>query len=304
MQDAGRNNFRALGINRNGAMDWAAARLINLLLGNDERGGVLEMHFPAPRLRFETAATIALGGGDFGAEIDGETIENWRLIEVKMNSVLHFPKRKSGARIYLGVGGGFEIETWLGSESTNLTAKIGGFGGRALKKGDSLAFKSKVQSLKPKVRRKISPSIVPNYQTAPQIRVTAGAEFENLTADSRAKFAAQKFQIKSESNRMGFRLRGEKLESETKIELISSAVDFGTIQLLPDGQLIILMADAGTTGGYPRIAHVCSADLPILAQLNAGDDLQFEFVELVAAERLILEFEMKLSFLRTAIKFL
>jgi antagonist of KipI len=121
-----------------------------------------------------------------------------------------------------------------------------------------------------------------------------------LDNESRKRFLSCEFTIRNESDRMGFRLKGAALNVREKFELVSSAVDFGTIQLLPDGQLIILMADHQTTGGYPRIAHAISRDRSRLAQLGAGDLLRFEIVTIEEAEKLALEFERDLNFLRLA----
>ncbi len=282
-------------------MDKTAARLINILLGNDENEAVLEMHFPAAQILFEQPAIIALGGANFGAKIENESIENWRPYFIKENQTLSFNKKISGNRAYLAARGGFQIERRLNSASTNLTAQIGGFRGRKLEKGDQIFFKQKIKDQKLKTNLKISNKIIPRYGSCPTARVTAGAEFESLTALSEQNFLKKTFTISRDSNRMGFRLNGEPLYLLDKIELVSSAVDFGTIQLLPDGQLIVLMADAQTSGGYPRIAHVVSKDLPVLAQLGANDKVAFELISQAEAEDLILEFERDLNLLKIGV---
>ena len=303
VQDLGRNGFRRFGINPNGAMDRQAVRLINILLGNDETETVLEIHFPAPVLKFEEDALIALGGADFGASFNNNEIENWRPCFIEKGSVLEFKKRDFGSRAYLGIKGGFKIENWLNSASTNLTAKIGGFAGRALQKNDRLFFNQRTKYKIQKTNYKISHNLIPNYQKSPtKIRIIAGAEFERLTAFSEQMLLKQNFTIRRESDRMGFRLTGEPLCLIEEGEMISSAIDFGTIQLLPDGQMIILMADHQTSGGYPRIAHVSSADLPILAQLNPNDEVCFELISLIEAEDLLLEFERDVNWLKTGVK--
>jgi antagonist of KipI len=303
IQDAGRNGYRRFGINPNGAMDRAAARLINILLGNDGNEGVLEMHFPAPKIMFEEDAAISLGGADFGARLDETEVENWRPILVNRGSVLSFPRKISGARMYLAVKGGFAVQKWLGSVSTNLRAKIGGFQGRSLRKGDVLFFKKTVEARKTKTNYKISRSLIPPYSSFPTVRVISGAEIEYLSAKSRRDFQSKNFAVRHESDRMGFRLEGESLNSEKKLELISSAVDFGTVQQLPDGQLIILMADHQTSGGYPRVAHIISRDLPLVGQLGAADRLNFKIISIEEAENLIAEYERDLNLLRTACLF-
>jgi antagonist of KipI len=298
VQDLGRNGFRHLGINPGGAMDRHAARLINILLGNEETGAVLEMHFPAPVLEFEKDALIALGGADFSAKLNEKPLENWRPIFANRQDVLSFPERKSGARIYLAARGGLAAEKWLGSASANLRA---GFG-KALRKGDKVFFNSQFAIRNPRFNYKISNSLIPRYSNFPTVRVTAGAEFDGLTAPSAESFLKNSFTVTPNSDRMGFRLAGEPLYLPENVRLVSSAVNFGTIQLLPDGQMIVLMADHQTTGGYPRLAHIAEIDLPLVAQLNANDKIYFKMISPAEAENLILQHEKDLSLLKTAVK--
>ena len=304
VQDLGRVGFRHLGINPNGAMDMTAARLINILLGNCESEGVLEIHFPAPKILFTENTIIALGGADFGARVDEQEVENWRPIFVEKGGVLDFPQKVSVNRIYLGVQGGFKIENWLGSASTNLKAKAGGFQGRSLRQGDQLLFKKKLNRASQNLRVKVSKSLIPPYSSLPTVRALPSAEFENLTVESRKIFQTQNFSLRPESDRMGFRLQGKNLKLKKPLEMISSAVNFGTIQLLPDGQLIVLMADHQTTGGYPRIANVISRDLPLVGQLGANDGLNFKIISSRDAENLMLALEKDLHLLKTACRFL
>jgi antagonist of KipI len=302
VQDLGRNNFRRLGINPNGAMDATAARLINVLLGNQENEAVLEIHFPADEILFEEDALFALGGADFSANLNDEPIENWRLYFAGKNNVLRFTEKKLGNRAYFAVKGGFEIKKWLASASTNLKAQIGGFGGRSLQKGDVINFNSKFKIQNSKFNFKVSNSLIPFYSRFPTVRVVAGAEFELLTISSQKNFLEEDFVISRNSDRMGFRLEGKLLYLSNEKELASSAVNFGTIQLLLDGQMIILMADHQTSGGYPRVANVISVDLPLLGQLGAGDKVAFHLVSVEEAENLLLEFEKNLNLLKIAVK--
>ena len=302
VQDLCRQGFRRFGINPNGAMDTQSTRLLNVLLGNNETEAVLEIHFPAPVIEFEENAIIALGGADFGAQIGDETVENWRPLFVEKGNVLSFEQKNFGNRAYLSVKGGFEIEKWLNSFSTNLRAEIGGFHGRNLQKNDRIAFNSRVQNPEFKFHFKISNSLTSQCQpNAAKIRVLEGAEFLMLTAVSELKFTKNEFTISQNSDRMGFRLRGEALYLLDKLELVSSAVNFGTIQLLPDGELIVLMADHQTSGGYPRIANVVSADLPRLAQFGANDKVSFQLITQNEAEKIFLHNETELNYLKFAV---
>lgn len=303
VQDLGRERFRRFGINPSGVMDGAAARLINTLIGNDASEGVLEMHFPAPHIVFEAEAVAAIGGGDFAPRLDDQPVENWRPFVAAKGSVLKFADKTSGNRAYLAVRGGFKTNDWLGSSSTNLAAEKGGFRGRKLEAGDRIALNQR--SKKPPVTfaKRIAGSIIPMYRPFPTVRIISGAEFEHLDAVGQSLLLNQDFTISNNSNRMGFRLIGEPVTLSKPREFISSAVSFGTIQILPDGQLIVLMADHQTAGGYPRIAHVIARDLPLLAQLGANDKVAFHLVEMEDAENLALEFEKELNFLKTAVRF-
>ena len=303
VQDLGRNGFRSHGINPNGAMDKHAVRLINILLGNDENEAVLEIHFPAPKIEFEENAVIALGGANFGAKINDQEIENWRPYFIEKNQLLSFPNKISGNRIYLSVQGGFKIENWLGSKSTNLKAQIGGFGGRKLQKDDRILFNQRTNDKEQKANIKISNTLIPLYSSFPTVRIIEGSEWKKLNETSQTNFLSKKFTIAHNSDRMGFRLTGDKLSLTENIELVSSAVNYGTIQLLPNGQLIILMADHQTTGGYPRIGHIILEDLSLVAQLGENDSLYFKLISIEEAENFALNFERDLSLLKIACQF-
>lgn len=297
VQDSGRFGFRQYGINPNGVMDTTAARLINILLGNDDGEAVLEMHFPAADLEFQADCAFAIGGADFEAQMDRTKKENWRIHKGVKGAVLNFKKKVSGNRVYFAVKGGFDIPDWLSSKSTNLTAAVGGIGGRRIMKGDVIEFREP-QTDREIPKCLISRSLIPRYGNFPTVRSIRGAEFETLTDASQEDLAAATFVISHQSNRMGYRLNGTPLHRRAEKNLLSSAVDFGTVQLLPDGQLIILMADHQTTGGYPRIAHVISSDLPLLAQLGENDKVAFHFVTVEKAESISVAFERELKLLR------
>lgn len=303
IQDLGRFGFRSFGVNPGGAMDAKTVRILNSLLQNDEREAVIEMHFPAPKILFTKNSIIAVGGADFGAQIDGKAVQNWKPYLVNRGQTLIFKSKLSGNRAYLSVSGGFKIKNWLGSKSTNLKAENGGYQGRRILKNDEIVFNKSVGSEKSNFDYFVAESLTPKYTVAPQIRVIKGAEWDFLLQESRLNFLARDFTVSLNSDRMGFRLKSEPLFLQKKLEIVSSAVSFGTIQLLPDGQLIILMADHQTTGGYPRIAHICAEDLPLLAQLGANDSLRFEVISVAEAENLALAFEKNLRLLKTAVKF-
>ena len=303
IQDRGRQGARRFGINPGGVMDAAAAQLVNILLGNQDNEAVIEMHFPAPQISLQAGAIAAIGGADLGPTLDGEPVENWRPFIARKGSVLRFAGRQSGNRAYLTIKGGLKIKPWLGSASTNLAGGIGGFSGRKLQAGDRIDIRQKAKMAGDLPSISISGSLIPLYRPFPTVRVIAGAEFGHLNAAGKKSLFGQDFVISNRSNRMGFRLTGEPITLSKPRDFISSAVNFGTIQLLPDGQLIVLMADHQTTGGYPRIAHIISRDLPLIAQLGANDKVAFHLIEHTQAEQLALEWERELSFFRVGCSF-
>jgi len=303
VQDLGRYGYQKLGINPGGVMDPMAAKLVNILLGNGDNEAVLEMHFPAPRYLFDADAICAIGGADFAPAVDGSAVDNWRPFFVSKGSVLSLETKRAGNRAYLAVSRGFKIEDWLGSASTNIIAQAGGLSGRALRAGDEIELGSTQQLNFTIDSRKISQSLIPVYSSHPTVRVVAGAELDRLSSKGRKIFLKNHFSVSAHSNRMGFRLTGEQIALSSPLEIISSSVSVGTIQLLPDGQLILLMADHQTTGGYPRIAHVISYDLPLAAQLGPNDKVTFQLIDIKEAEDLLMQFEKNLSFLRVACRF-
>ncbi len=297
VQDLGRVGYRQFGINPGGVMDRTAARAANMLVGNNESDAVLEMHFPAAEILFEKPCDFAISGADLSPELDGEPISNWRTYSADQGSTLRFTGKTMGNRAYLAVCGGLAVESWLGSASTNLSAGVGGQNGRKLEAGDRLSFGAERASGQ-MFAATISTKLIPHYSVFPTVRISEGAEYDLLGDASRASLEEHNFTISNNSNRMGFRLVGEPLLLKTPIEMLSSAVSFGTIQLLPDGQIIVLMADHQTTGGYPRIAHVIERDLPVLAQLGGGDKVAFHLISNADAEYLKSEFEHDFGFLR------
>jgi antagonist of KipI len=302
VQDLGRRGYQKYGINPNGVMDRTAGRVANILLGNDEDEAVLEMHFPAGEMRFERAVSFAVCGADLGAELDGAALDAWSSRTAEPDSTLRFRGRRGGARAYLAVAGGFDLVPWLGSGSTNLLAGTGGLEGRRLRKGDRVGIRASDVSARADLRA--GRSIIPSYSCSPIVRVLPGPDYEMLTPASKIALGVETFTIRPNSNRMGFRLSGMGLVREGGDEMVSSPVTFGTVQLLPDGQLIVLMADHQTVGGYPRVANVVSVDLPIVAQLDAGDKIGFRLVKAEEAEGLWVEMERGLAFLRAGVAFM
>ena len=295
LQDGGRYGYASMGINPGGVMDSFAAAAANYLAGNSAAEAVIELHFPAAQILFNDDALVAVCGADFSPAIVEEPIPNWQPVMVKRNGLLHFQKWRWGSRAYLAVHGGFKLNQWLGSYSTHIKAAAGGHNGRQLAKDDVLQVNSKRLALCRLVPAKEYLHALPwgvhaenIYAHAGEIFLLPGPEWDLLDAASKELLTTAAFTIAPKSDRMGYLLNGPALQLQQPYELISSGVDFGTVQLLPGGQLMALMADHQTTGGYPRIGNVIGAHLHKLAQLRPGDSFRFQITGMNTAEQLLL----------------
>jgi antagonist of KipI len=307
VQDLGRRGFQHLGVGTGGAMDEISHRMANLLLGNPARTPTLEITLTGPGLRFERETLIALCGADLSPTIGDRPVPLWRPVQVGAGALLRFGKPVQGVRCYLAVEGGFQVPTVMGSASTHLSAGFGGFQGRALKIGDRLETGSGnlYPALRDRFRRGGRPFqatgwFVPWFQdldyTRPAVlRFIPGPQWPSLTAASRQSLLEGTFTVAPHSDRMGLRMQGPQLALERPLEMVSSGVTMGTLQLPPDGSVILLMADRQTTGGYPRLGEVASVDLPTAAQLRPGEALRFTAVSLEEAQALLLQREARLQ---------
>lgn len=283
IQDAGRVGWGHLGINPNGPMDWYAHALANALVGNQENTPVIELHFPASTFRFTEPASIALAGADFGASVNNIPIPVNRMVQVPAGARLHFSRKWKGERCYLAIQNGWQVHASLGSTSTNLKSKFGGYNGRKLMSGDQVNYRKLAGTYSNRVR--IANSFVVPIPMRPFIRVLPGPEWDWLDDASQSSILKNEFVLSRHSDRMALSWDAQPLSLKSKNEMVSSAVTMGTIQLLPNGQLLTLMADHQTVGGYPRVLQVIRADLPILAQLAPGSIISFVCTNIEVAFR-------------------
>ena len=287
IQDEGRFGYQHLGINPSGAMDRMAMNIANALVGNDLNEAVVELCFPAAQFVFHEAAFISLSGANFKATLNDTPVPLHQLLRVPSGAKLKFTKKLEGSFCYLSVRGGFEVEDWLGSKSTNTKVKAGGWKGRIMQKGDRISFRNKIDK---GVDSKVYPwrtKLTDFYADQKSIRVMRGNEFYWLDGETQADLIKTGYAITRQSDRMAYRLSGRELQQAKNSQLLSTAVTFGTVQLLPNGQLIILCADHQTTGGYPRVAQVIRADLPTLVQKGTGEEIHFVFVTTEEAEQVL-----------------
>ncbi|XJZ28699.1 biotin-dependent carboxyltransferase family protein [Bacillota bacterium Lsc_1132] len=313
IQDLGRYGMQKHGVIVSGGMDAFALRVANILVGNEEGEAALEITLQGPKLHFTEDSLIAICGGNLSPAVDGQAIPQWRPVFIKKGSMLSFGAVKSGCRAYLAAAGGLDVPMVMNSRSTYLRAGIGGFHGRALKDGDVLKVQTpselairRMRHLSDKAGAKpfavsdwsVSKEMLPTYFSRSVIRVIRGGQFHWFTSESRELFFKEEFFVTPQSDRMGYRLSGQKLELSQPRELVSEAVTAGTIQVPSEGYPIVLMADRQTTGGYPKIAQVASVDLPILAQLKPGEKIRFQEIQLEEAQELLRRRETEMQLLK------
>ena len=295
VQDLGRDGWRHLGVARAGALDPDAARLGNRLVGNDADAAVLELTLHGPTLRFDAPVRIALIGRSVDARFDGVALPMGRPLELPAGT-LTLGAVRDGARAWLAIGGGFAVPHVLGSRSTDLRGGFGGHEGRALRAGDTLALGAAAAPA-------IDAPRVPIWWADPGFDENRDAPVRYLpsAAPAAAALAKQSWQVSAASNRQGLRLHGVALTGE-RTGGLSEPVAPGTLQLPPDGQPIVLLADAQTVGGYPRLGHVIAADLPRLAQLPPHASLRFQACSVEEAQACAVEARVRLQRLYLALE--
>lgn len=294
IQDLGRWGYQSLGVCVGGAVNPRAAAVANLLVGNDRGAAAIEWALRGPRLRFNDSRVIAIAGA---AVLDRPLGQPFL---VQAGEVVDLRNAGANGRGYLAVSGGVAVPPVLGSASTHLGTGFGGWQGRTLRAGDQLPLgEPAAVDFKPGWR-------VPEVWIGggqPEhvaVRVLRGPEAEALGEKAWHAFIGQKFTLTPDSNRMGMRLRGRPIEPEEPVELVSQPVAWGTVQLPPNGQPVVLMSDRQSLGGYPRIASVISADLATLAQVPLGRAVRFIETDEIEAEALRREEQRDLGMLAMA----
>lgn len=299
VQDMGRFGYQQFGVSASGVMDPRSTSIANILVGNDENEAVLECTMMGPHIRFDQATCIAITGGDLGPTVDGVPVDNYRAFLVNAGQVLRFTMIKSGCRAFIAFAGGLDIPVVMGSRSTNMKAKIGGFQGRKLEKDDVIKFRAPKTDLKNLGIRHISPEFRPRAEYT--LRVVLGPQDDAFTELGIKTFLSSVYTLTPEFDRMGCRLEGEVIEHVKDGNIISDGIAFGAIQVPSAGKPIIMLADRQTTGGYTKIANVITADFRILGQLKAGDKVRFEQVSIKAAQEALLAQRASMRTLRNAL---
>ncbi len=294
VQDLGRWGYQQEGMTPAGAMDPFALQVANLLVSNERSAAALEITMLGPALTFLSDTVVALCGADLSAQLDDMPVPLWKSYTVAAGQTLRFGKRRGGARVYLALAGGLDVPPVLGSRATFLRGKMGGLAGRALQAGDTLNTCGRPEA--GHAGQALRPTDIPIYQSAATVRIVLGPQDDAFSEQECMRFLTMSYTVTPQSDRMGYRLAGSPLRYRESYngDLLSEAVPLGAIQVPPDGQPIILMADRQTTGGYPKIAAVISADFSRVAQLGPGDRISFQAVTLEEAQDLCIAQERQL----------
>lgn len=280
VQDLGRYGFQRYGVPVSGAMDAFALRIANLLVGNLEGAAALELTITGPQLLFLDNAVIAVAGADMQPRVDHLAAPTWQAFSVSKDAVLSFRGLRAGARAYLAIAGGIDVPVVLRSRSTYLRSHFGGFEGRALRPGDRLSRGAVPETIE---ARQMPTSWLPIYLASHRVRVVLGPQDAAFTSRGVQTLLSSAYTIGSQSDRMGYRLEGPRIEHRTGADIVSDGTPAGAVQVAGDGMPLILLADRGTTGGYAKIATIISVDLPRLAQSQPGDRVFFDAVSVSEA---------------------
>jgi len=311
IQDSGRPARLSDGVPSGGAADAVSHRIANYMAGNGAGAATVEVSgggFSALVMRSGWLACSGAGGALF---LDNIEIAGNRAFFVPEGSVLEIRPAPEGNYAYLAASGGWNVPEVLGSRSTCLPAGFGGLEGRALRKGDVLNAAGSPDDLEPSGQygkigtgKWFVPGLLPRMAAnARIIRVLPGPENGWWSEEDERRFFHTEFTVSAHRDRMGVRLDGPPFPPANQSILLSTAVMPGTVQVPPGGQPIALLADAQTTGGYPRIAQVIAVDIPRLAQIPAGQVIRFHKVTLEEAERLYFEQENLLRKIQFALQF-
>jgi KipI family sensor histidine kinase inhibitor len=290
VQDAGRWGHQSTGVSVTGALDLAAHRAANALVGNDARAATIEATLIGPELRLESDATVAVSGGDLGATVDSGPLPLNTAARLRAGSVLQFRGRRSGARTSIAFDGGVAVAPVLGSRATHALTRIGGLDGRPLAMADRVPLGGAV-GIRARRRMEFAGPVVAG---GARVRVLPGPQDDFFADEALATLQASRFIVSPQSDRMGFRLQGARIPRVPGREMISDATFTGAIQVPASGEPILLMADRQTTGGYPQLAIVITADLPLAAQLAPGDWIEFLVCSRTEAIKALVEQEGKL----------
>ena len=290
IQDIGRYGYQHLGIQANGFLDYQSARLANYILGNPVNAPIFEIHFPASSFCFTRNYTICISGANFVPVLNEKSIAINTPIEVKQNDILQFLKPLEGRVAYIAIQGKIKEEAWLNSHSyfANSIQKDAQFEWEVSTEISNQFLKNSNTLTSEKINEMHSPI----FSTGP-IQFIPGPAWNDLTEASQKAFLSTEYHIGMQANRMGYPLKGALLQLNKPNQYLSAAVTRGTLQLLPNGELMVLMADHQTIGGYANLGQIILVDLPRLAQVSNQTSIHFKETTVDTAHKLYQQIEKK-----------
>jgi len=291
VQDLGRTGQMRYGIPPSGPVDRFAFVLTNRLVGNPDTAAALECTLMGPRFEVTAAGAFAVTGADMPVTVDGQAAAGWSTIALKAGDVVKLGPARTGVRSYIGFAGGLDVPLVLGSRSTYLRGRIGGLQGRALRKGDELAVLAS-GAVPP---RRVVRDAIPDYTVEPTVRAVLGPQADRFTDHGLRALFGGRYEVLPQSDRMGSRLRGPRIEHARGHDIISDGIALGSIQVPGDGQPIVLLVDRQSTGGYTKVATICSSDIWRVGQARPGQSLRFQAIPVDEAHRLLRESDRALE---------
>ncbi len=287
VQDAGRYGYQSSGIQTSGVMDHKAYEEANALVGNTGGEAVLEATLFGGMMEVTADTVAAVTGADMEPKVNNVPCGMNRPVLLRAGDTLSLDMAKSGCRSYIAFAGGVDVPVVLGSRSTNMKCRMGGYKGRPLQAGDAFEtglWGEEAAERYEEVRDRSFPAEA--YTSPIEVRVIEGPQAEYFTEKGKETFYSARYTISDQSDRMGYRLEGEAIESVDGTDIISDGIAFGAVQVPASGRPIVLLADRQTTGGYAKIATVCSFDIPRLVQGKPGDTVCFRRISLEEAQRI------------------
>jgi antagonist of KipI len=279
VQDLGRNGHLRVGIPPSGPMDRDAFVLANRLVGNSDGAAGLECTLMGPRLELSDARWVAVTGADVPVMVDGAEQPTWAAFPVRRGGVLKIGAARSGVRAYVAIAGGLDTPPVLGSRATYLRGALGGINGRALRKNDTLPLGAAAVA----GARRVRPDRIPTYGGEPALDTILGPQDDRFSASGIAALFDGPYEMLPQSDRMGARFKGARIEHTRGHDIISDGIAPGAIQVIGDGQPIVLLVDRQTAGGYTKIGAVCSYEIGRVGQLKPGQRLRFRRVTVTEA---------------------
>ena len=284
VQDLGRPGYLRYGIPPSGPMDLASFVLADRLVGNADNAAALECTLIGPRIEMRGESVIAVTGAEMPVTVNDREVERWAAVPVKAGDVVKLGPARRGVRAYVAFAGGIDVPLALGSRSTYLRGALGGVQGRALKKEDVVNLLQPSVAARP---RRMRPEAIPSYGDQVEARVILGPQADRFTREGIEVFLGEPYEMTPQSDRMGARLKGPAVTHTRGHDIISDGIPLGGIQVVGEGQPIILLVDRQSTGGYTKVATVCSFDIGRVGQVKPGQRLRFKAITVPEAHSLL-----------------